>query len=155
MAQLVRNRDHFAKEVNDVYQASRSNGIGPSSDDFLLMLESQMKLFSRVYVVVDALDECHNDTETSILNRFLKALHQLPVNAHVLFTSRHDVGIGQRVQADLELEITARDDDLRTYFDSQINSVEHLKKLVGRGIEKDRFFRDNVLNTVVAKSQGM
>ena len=127
----------------------------PSSDEYLLMLRSQIKSFSRVFIVLDALDECLDDPETNTMNSFLKALDQLPRNVHVLFTSRPDISIGQRVRADRELEISADSRDLKMYLESRINSLEHLRRLVDTGVQKDRFFLDRALDTIVARSQGM
>jgi hypothetical protein len=127
----------------------------PSPDEYLLMLRSQIKSFSRVFIVLDALDECLDDAETNTMNSFLKALDQLPQNIHVLFTSRHDISIGQRVRADRELEIFASKRDLKIYLESRINSLENLRRLVDTGVQKDRFFLDRVLDTIVARSQGM
>ena len=119
------------------------------------MLKSQVEAFSRVFIVVDALDECLNDAETNTMDNVLKALHQLPENVHMLFTSRHDISIDQKVKPDRKLKVLAADDDLRKYFDSQIASNNHLKRMIDKGVQRDKLFRDNVLSAVVAKSQGM
>ncbi|KAE8443682.1 hypothetical protein EG329_001454 [Mollisiaceae sp. DMI_Dod_QoI] len=155
LTQLIRNQGQITKEVREIYQAAKGSRICPSSDEYLLMLKAQIKSFSRAFIVVDALDECLNDTETSTMDIFLKALHQLPGNTHILFTSRQDISIGQRIKADRELQIVASDDDLRAYFDSQFQSIEHLRRLFSKGVHKDEFFRENVLGAVVVKSQGM
>lgn len=158
LAQLIQARDFISEEVKEIHRVLKVTGGYPSSDDLLSMLRYQMKLFSRVFIVVDALDECPNDTtsiETNTMDKFLKVLHQLPSNAHILYTSRHDIRIGQGVEADCELEIVAHDTDLRNYFENQIKGLEHLKRLVDKGMQRDKCFLDNVLGTVVKKSQGM
>lgn len=119
------------------------------------MLISQTKSFSKVYIVVDALDECLDDIDTNTRNRFLKALDELPQQVHILYTSRPINSIGQKIQADRELEIVANGDDLRKYFDSRIKNVDNLKALVDVGVKKDSQFLKKVLNTIVTRCQGM
>jgi len=158
LAQLVRNQHLISEEVKRKFEDFKRTGGSPIPDDLLSMLKSQMKSFSRVFLVVDALDECLNDTrstETNTMDKFLKILHHLPSNVSVLFTSRNDIRIREAVKADCELEVVARDADLRKYFESQIDSLVELKRLVEQGVQRDKHFLDNVLGTVVAKSQGM
>jgi hypothetical protein len=119
------------------------------------MLISQTKLFTKVYIVVDALDECLDDIETNTRNRFLKALDELPQQVHILYTSRPINSIGQKIQANSELEIVANGDDLRKYFDSRINNVDNLKALVDVGVKKDSQFLKKVLDSIVTRCQGM
>lgn len=127
----------------------------PSPEELLRMIKSQLKSFSKVFIIVDALDECPNDPITNTTDEFLKALHHLPRKVHLLFTSRHGISIGSKVQADNELEIRANPNDLRKYVRARIESRAHLKELVEKGMEKDISFMDQALNEIVARSEGM
>jgi len=155
LAQLVQQGSQITDETKAIYRAWKDKGAYPSLDDLLLMLKSQVKAFFKVFIVVDALDECLNDQETNIADDFLRALHQLPRNAHLLFTSRNDISIGSKVQADSKLEIRADSNDLRRYLESRIKSREPLKNLIEKEAEKDKSFLDRALNAIVERSRGM
>jgi ankyrin repeat protein len=155
LAQLVRNRDQISQETKAKHDNWMDRGINPSSDEYLAMLISQIKSFDRVFIVIDALDECVDNPETNTRNNFLKAIQQLPQRVHILFTSRPVISIEQRVKADRQLEIVANNDDLRKYLESRINAFENLRHLVDIGVQKDSSFLDNILRTIVKKSQGM
>ncbi|RYP58651.1 hypothetical protein DL770_010383 [Monosporascus sp. CRB-9-2] len=124
------------------------------------MLESQIKSFTRVFIIVDALDECLDDPETNTRSRFLGSLHKLPENTHILYTSRPIDGLNRQIQGNRqaaisELVISASDEDLWKYFENRINSLEHLKQIVDQGRQRDDAFMQMVLNTIVERSQGM
>jgi hypothetical protein len=155
LAQLVRSGDIISPDVKEIHQAWKRKGMYPSPDEYLRMLKSQAESFSKVFIVIDALDECLNDPETNTMNDFLKALHQLPQKVHVLFTSRHNTSIGQKIKVDRKLEIVAKKDDLRRYVENRINSFEHLKLLVNKRVKQDECFLDKVLDAIAARSQGM
>jgi hypothetical protein len=127
----------------------------PTPDEYLRMLKSQVKSFSRVFIVVDALDECLNEPKSNTRDDFLETLGQLPQNVHVLYTSRYNIGTRQKVQADNEIQIVARDDDLSRYLKNYINRRQHLRDFVATGIKKDKSFLDKVLNDIIGRSRGM
>lgn len=155
LAQLVQQGSLITDETKAVYRAWKDKGEFPSVDDFILMLKSQITAFSKVFIVVDALDECINDPETNIAEEFLRALHQLPRSAHLLFTSRNDISIESMVQADSKLEIRADSTDLRRYLESRIKGRKHLNSLIDKEAEKDKSFLDKALNAIVERSRGM
>jgi hypothetical protein len=151
LAQLLRSRDQISQETKDIHDDLQRRGMSPSLDEYLLVLESQIKVFDKVFIIVDALDECADDTRKS----FLKALHQLPRRAHILFTSRPVVSIGKQIKAERQVNIVANKDDLRKYLEHRINTFDHLMHLVDKEVQKDSSFLDNILHTIVEKSQGM
>ena len=155
LAQLIRHRQQVTEDIKELYQGYTDRKMYPSPEEYLRVLKSQVKFFSKVFVVVDALDECLNDPKTNTLDEFLRALRQLPKNVHIMFTSRHDMSIRDRIQPDGELVIHASDSDLRRYLENRINSREQLKTLVDKEVQKDKNFLDNALKAIVARSKGM
>jgi archaellum biogenesis ATPase FlaH len=155
LAQLVQQGSQITTEIKGIYKAWKIRGMYPSHDELLRMIKSQIEPFSKVFIVVDALDECLNDPETNTTDEFLKALRQLPNKVHLLFTSRHDISIGRKVQADSELEIRADSNDLRRYLETRIKSRENLRNLIEKGLDKDKLFLDKALDSIVKRSQGM
>jgi hypothetical protein len=155
LGQLVRQGDQITPEIKSTYKAYKSGDMQPTPDEYLRMLKSQIKLFSKAFVVVDALDECLNDSETNTQNDFLKALRQLPHKAHILFTSRPDISIGKKIQPNAKLEIRANPIDLRKYLEYRIQDREVLRDFIKKGEKKDKLFLSKTLDAIVEKTQGM
>lgn len=155
LIQLLRCRNGFSSEIIQMYQAMEHKKIPPSQDDYVEMLKFQMKSISKVYVVIDALDECLDDPSGNTLNHFLEVCQKLPENTHLLFTSRPGIGFSERIHPTCELEITANADDMRQYLDKSINSHSRLVEIIGAEMRNDNLFRSRVLDKIVAKSEGM
>jgi hypothetical protein len=62
----------------------------PPDDDLLDAIKETTKGFSKVYLVIDALDECpEEDNQRTYLLSMLKKLHSwTQANLHILLTSR-------------------------------------------------------------------
>jgi hypothetical protein len=102
----------------------------PTTDEFLQLVAKEVGRFWRVYIVLDALDECLGDTVLGIRDEFVAALQTLPRRVHVLYTSRNDQSIRALVQASAEIEIKAQPAELDDYIMSRIRGCQHLRDLI-------------------------
>ena len=85
-------------------------------------------IFSRVFIVVDALDECQRSG--GCRTRFLTEISALQTRrANIFVTSRFGAEIAERFRGSVSLEIRARPEDVRRYVDGHIS---HLPSFVGR-----------------------
>lgn len=155
LAQLLRSRIGISAKIRDIYEAWEHTRIHPSPEHYVEMLKSQMKAIPKVFIVIDALDECLDDTETNTLSSFLEACQELSENVHILFTSRPGIHFAQMIDATCELVVTADAGDIRKYLNKFINSRHRLRDMIEAELRNDSLFRDKALNTIVAGSQGM
>lgn len=155
LVQLLRSRNGICDKIRQVYEAYVQMQIHPTTDDYVDMLKSQIQSISKVYIIVDALDECLDDSELNTLSNFLDACHQLPENVHILFTSRPGLRFSAGINPTSELEIIANTDDMRHYLDKSINSHYRLRDIIKAEMEHDGLFRARVLDTIVERSKGM
>ncbi|CAI7623075.1 unnamed protein product [Penicillium pancosmium] len=119
------------------------------------MLKSQIRTFSKVFIVIDALDECIDDISNKTLSSLLRAFRALPVKAHMLFTSRPSVNFAHLINANLEIDVTADPNEMKGYLRQSIENHSHLKSVVESGLKKNLSFLENALDIIVEKSQGM
>jgi len=117
--------------------------------DLLSMLRSQLSEFHKVYLIVDALDEC------VCQEAFLETCRELPGNVHTLFTSRRDTRLSELIDPDHEVDIMAHDNDIREYLLQSFKSHSKLQRMIDSERESDPSFLDYVINTIIEKSQGM
>lgn len=115
----------------------------------LEMLKSQINEFHRIFLIIDALDECPD------ADSFLRVCRALPEQVHMLFTSRPSTKLEKIVDADTKLEISADGGDIREYLQKSFEDHQNLKHMIDAEQMKNASFRDNVLDIIVEKSQGM
>lgn len=155
LVQLLRSQMGISTKIREIFEAWKQTRIQPSPEDYVEMLKSQIKAVPKVFIVIDALDECLDDTETNTLSSFLGACQELPENAHMLFTSRPGIDFAPMIDATCELAVTADASDIRQYLDKSINSRHRLRDIIEAELKNDSLFRDKAINTIVARSQGM
>ncbi|KAH6650864.1 hypothetical protein F5144DRAFT_64935 [Chaetomium tenue] len=153
--QLLRQRDGATPEVQAVYENMRAKNIPLGPDEYIDMIKSEIRAFTKVFIVVDALDECLDEPPEHTASNFVRALDQLPKRTRILFTSRPMTTINDRIKADKMIRVQTDVNDIATYFENRINNTDWLKKLVEKGTQKDPRFFKKAVDTIISRSQGM
>jgi Cdc6-like AAA superfamily ATPase len=121
LKQLARKRPVVPPDVKHLHEHHRTNGTRPSFDEIIEALHSTIKLFNRVFFVIDALDEYHAlniEGLRRLLSGVLTLQHQTPLN--LLATSRFVAEITSQFEGCLLKEIQAQDDDVLSYINGRI-----------------------------------
>ncbi|KXJ85309.1 hypothetical protein Micbo1qcDRAFT_223463, partial [Microdochium bolleyi] len=159
LAQLVHLQGETyepSQAVKEVHDRFRLKGMHPTLSESIDILEAEVKVYSRVYLVVDAVDECSDNQPHSNREEFLHFVRGLPDNVSVLLTSRPDEGIRRRVKADCEIPVKASADDLRSYIETRLDSRGRTGALIRSAIPlKGPGYKDSAINRVIEKSEGM
>ncbi|KAK4248955.1 hypothetical protein C7999DRAFT_39939 [Corynascus novoguineensis] len=95
----------------------------PSFDELARVLQTVANLFSRVFIVVDALDECQlSDGSRS---KFLTEIFALQnkTGANIFATSRFIRDVTERFKDKLTLEIRAQPEDVQRYINGNIDNM--------------------------------
>ena len=143
--QIVQQKRTVSTELIARYK-ERERGR-PTFAELATLFSQEISHFSKVFVVIDALDETseHEDIRRLVLSE----LQNLPVN--LLVTSRYEKSIEERLGKAERLEIWATAADVQTYVKARIPS-EHL---LARHIQADPTLEETIVNKMVEKSQGM
>jgi len=134
-------------EVRAAYEKSLKTGIKPNATEWLHLLCSTIKMFSVVFIVVDALDEYEQD----LRNTFLHLMQSLPPGVRLLYTSRYLLDIETIIDSDAKIEIRATNEDLKLYLEENMQNGGRLQS----HITKDPLLKDKIVETVIKKAQGM
>ena len=153
--QLLRLRDRVTPEVQAMYDNMTANGIPPGPDEYIDMIKSEIATFTKVFIVVDALDECLDEPPDHTAINFVRALDRLPKRTRILFTSRPMTTIHDRIKADKTILVQTDVNDLTAYFENRIDKTDWLKKLVEQATQKNPRFLQNAVDTIIDRSQGM
>jgi hypothetical protein len=147
--QLVESHP-ISDDVKILYKKHVNRSTRPSLSEILQVLRSEIGSYSgsKVFVIVDALDECPEDNE--IRGTILTELRALQSAVHLMVTSRPHV-IVELDPPCLMVDIRASDGDVLHYVDGRISRDRQLARhLKGRAVLKE-----DLRKTVVRNAQGM
>ncbi len=116
LKQLTKSRPSMLGGVRDLYDEHWVQQTRPSLDEIVRVLHSVAATYSRLFVVVDALDECQ--ASDGRRTRFLNELSTLQEKqgANIFATSRFITEISDHFKPNKSLEIRAKIDDVRGYL---------------------------------------
>src|SRR5262249_39237143 len=117
----------------------------PSLDEISEVLHSVAGLYSRVFIIVDALDECQAPGvyRTGFLSELFSLQKMQATN--ILVTSRFIPEITEKFDGSMFLEIRATDGDVQSYLDSHISQ---LPAFVGRSPDLQGEIKTEIANAV-------
>lgn len=135
-------------DLKSLFNQCQSKRSRPSHEEIMETLFSVAALFSRTYIVVDALDELR--TSNGCQKELVSCLIQLQKTAgiNVLATARPVPHIMERFNEFESLEIRAGTDDIRRYAEG---SIQYLPGFVRRYPE----LLEEIINGIVKSVDGM
>jgi len=124
LKQLAQEHSAIPPTVKDLYGRHKITQTRPSSDEISRALQSVAVVYSRVFIVVDALDECQisDGCRTRLLSEIFNL--QARSGANIFATSRFIPDITEKFQGSISLEIRASDEDVQRYLDGRILESE-------------------------------
>jgi Cdc6-like AAA superfamily ATPase len=123
LKQLSQESPSLPDSIKDLYNVHKVKGTRPSSDDISRALQSVTAMYLRVFIMVDALDECQ--TSDVCRTRLLSELFNLQTKqgTNILATSRFIPEIVDRFKGTLSLEIRASRKDVERYLEGRMEQL--------------------------------
>ena len=149
LQQLAQRRSFISDDVSSLYYRHIEKRTRPTLGEWSKLLNSEVNRFSKVFIVIDALDECSESNGTR--DSFLVEVRKLQPAVHLFVTSRHTGSIGREFETVSRLEIYARDADVRKYLEHRIANEPQLL----RHTKKDPTLRETIINSLLEKAKGM
>ncbi|KAH0535997.1 hypothetical protein FGG08_007114, partial [Glutinoglossum americanum] len=120
LKQLVQKQVSVPESVKTLYECHNRERTRPSFNQILEALKSVTAQYSRVLIIVDALDEC--GVSNGERQKFLSAIFNLQdkTGANIFATSRINDSIARLFEAAISLEIRASNEDVESYLDGQM-----------------------------------
>lgn len=136
-------------ELVALYSDYRARQTRPSISQYMELLQSAVRSYEKVLIVIDALDECVevDGTRKAVLN----ALQKLEPKVNLLVTSRDMSSIQQQLGSATRLDIQASDDDIRLYIEDRISNSDRLSIY----LEKDPNLRNSMNESIIRNAKGM
>ena len=146
--QLVQGSSSKFTPLQALYEALTEKGYTkPTLKDVETLLISICGTFDKVYIIIDALDEC-NLTQRKVLLPLFSVLQKASVN--ILATSRpHSQDLERTLGNQIKIDVRAAESDIQRYVSVQVEEDEDLMDLLADEL------REKIVSTLVNKSNGM
>lgn len=145
LKQLIQERSSMPDSVRLLYDQHKYKRTQPSMTEISKALVSVVSSFSRVFIMIDALDEC--EVINGYRSRFQAEISHLQAecNANLFVTSRFIPDIVNSFKRGIRLEIRADKEDVRKYLDGYIL---RLPAFVGRNLELQEEIKTKIVEAV-------
>jgi hypothetical protein len=120
LKQLSEQQPALPDSIRSLYHSHRHKRTRPTVDDMSRVLQAVATLYSRISIVIDALDECQ--VSDGSRSRFLSNVSSLQTRcrANILVTSRFLPEISEGFKHAIALEIRASNEDVRRYLNGHL-----------------------------------
>ena len=123
LKQLVQKRPHIPENVKSLYEHYKHKRSRPPINEISTVLKSVAAHYSKVFIIIDALDECRisgGDCRTLLLQIFNL---QTQTGANLFATSRFIPEITKMFKGSVTLEIRADNEDVRKYLEGKMSRL--------------------------------
>ena len=148
LQQFAKQSTALLEEVKLCYEHCTNDKIAPTVEEIAGLLHLQVEKFDKVFIVLDALDECPEVDKTR--EKVLARVRGLLPKARLMVTSRPLSSIEGRFKNDIRLEIRAQEQDLQKFIESQMDQ-DNLSAL----LEGHDDVRSSIVTTIMGKVNGM
>ncbi|KAJ4146816.1 hypothetical protein LMH87_001375 [Akanthomyces muscarius] len=122
LRQLAQRRPSLPDELTTLHDKHKDKQTRPSVDEIVAGLQSVARIYSRIFIVVDALDECEKECMSKLLSQLFGL--QASTTANVLATSRPIELIRKKFEGRSEIaNISARDEDVEKCLDIDMKTL--------------------------------
>jgi Cdc6-like AAA superfamily ATPase len=146
LKQLVQSQPSTLGPVERLHQKHAGRGTKPSLDDIYSVLQDVLAQYPYVHIVVDALDECQNETREQLCTKLLDL--QKGADVRLMVTSRFVLDVEDAFRQALKLEVQASDGDVTQFVAGQIHRLPAC-------IQRDVALQDLVQRRIVEAADGM
>jgi hypothetical protein len=145
LRQLAQGQSSLPGTVNDLYHRHEVRRTRPSLDEIHRALQFVAAMYTRVFIIVDALDECQGSD--GCRTKFLSEIFKLQAEAgtNLFATSRHIPEIIKEFNGSVSLEIRASDEDVQRYLDG---CMSHLPGFVLYNPELQKEIKTEIVKAV-------
>ncbi|EEU33889.1 uncharacterized protein NECHADRAFT_55600, partial [Fusarium vanettenii 77-13-4] len=120
LKQLAQGQFPLPQAVRALYERHQTQQTRPTLEKYIATLRYVIAMHTRVFVVIDALDECQ--VSDNCRARFLSKITELQQESgvNIFVTSRPLPEITRDLKDGISLDIRAHEEDVRRYLDSEL-----------------------------------
>lgn len=124
LRQLVQQQCSIPDGVRALYEKHKGKRTRPVLDEIVKELHSVTAMYSRIFILIDALDECQatDGCRTNLLSEIFNL--QAKSGANIFATSRINDEIAKLFDRSICLEIRATNEDVKIYLKGQMQRLQ-------------------------------
>jgi len=148
LKQLVEGYSSLPGTIKDLHDRHKAKRTRPSLDEISRVLQSVAAMYSRVFIIVDALDECQ--ASDGCRTRFLSELFNLQMKhrTNTFATSRFIPKIVDQFKGNVILEIRASREDVERYLEGHMGQLPTF-------VQQNRFLQEEIKIGISEAVDGM
>ena len=148
--QLFQEQVQLPVTVKALYDKHRDRQTKPTMEELGTLLQSLVKLHRRVYIVIDALDECQNTSRQRdrLLDEIVSLQHSDGNYVSMLATTRFVPEILERFSRCPQIEISASESDLEIYLADRMTTLADF-------VAKETGLQEEIKRCIVGAAKGM
>ncbi|KAM4057683.1 Pol [Hirsutella rhossiliensis] len=146
LKQLAEGQLPLSRTVTELFDRLEKDRA-PLLHDISATLRSVAATYARIFIVIDAIDECSEACRSMLLSEVF-SLQAESKRINVFITSRSIPTISESFAKSMSLEIRASDDDIRTYLD---RNMFRLPSFVRDKLE----FQTKIKESIICAARGM
>ncbi|KAF3208106.1 hypothetical protein TWF106_011539 [Orbilia oligospora] len=123
LGQLSRRLSSMPGSVRNLYEQD-AKGKKPKIEQYLEALSSVAAFYAKVFILIDALDECHPGERRQFLTEIFN--FQTKGGANLFVTSRDIPDINAHFKESLKIEISGKEEDLRKYMEGSLPDLPRI-----------------------------
>lgn len=148
LKQLAESHSSLPESVKSLYNHHKTKQTRPSLDEASTVLQSVAAVYSRIFLIVDALDECQ--VSDGCRARFLSELSnfQSRYRANIFATSRFIPDIINHFKPSIPLEVRASQKDVARYLEGHIGQLPSF-------VRQNRELQEEIIKGISEAVDGM
>jgi len=152
LKQIIQDQPSASESIKAFCEKFRDQQKHPRLTNLIDAFRSEIRTFSKVFIVLDALDECQEDYQ----GRLIAELESISSTVYLMVTSRPLDLIKQRFQGACHLDINAMDGDVRKYIESRIRRGQTKNEiLLAQLVQENRGLQYSIVEKIVTNARGM
>ena len=152
LKQIIENQPQASEDIQTFYREFLYKCRRPRLTNLIDALRSEIRRYSKVFLVIDALDECLEDNQ----RRLIAKLESLASTVYLMVTSRPLDLIKQLFQGALHLDITAKEEDVRRYTQARVRRGQNRHEiLLARLVQANNGLEDEIVDEIATNARGM
>ena len=144
LKQLAQGQRSLPSSVEDLYKQHKKKETLQSLHQTSIALRSVIRMYKRVFIIVDALDECQTSNRTGFLSELFSIQKEVQ-KVNILVTSRFIPEIVDQFKNSPRLEIRADSRDVARYLEGHI---QQLPSFVRQNRQLQQEIKKGIVETV-------
>ena len=152
LKQIVQNQSLASESIKALCEEFRDKQKRPRLTCLIDALRSEIRTYSKVFFIVDALDKCQEDHQ----GRLITELESISSAVYLMVMSRSLDLIKQQFQGAYHLDVNAVDEDVRKYIESRIRRGQTKNEILLARLAKENCgLLDSIADRIVTNARGM